>query len=170
MSTNVLMPQMGESVAEGTIVRWIKRVGDLIDKDEPLVRDLDRQSRCRDPIARCRRAARDPRQRGRNRPRQQRRGGHRRGWGETSVDPTVRRCDGTTGSRNELTPSPSSVLGYAYPRVEKDDQRSSRPARLSHLSHRRIVFARSLPPSCARLLGLTGSTSVDCRALAFPGA
>ena len=36
MSTNVLMPQMGESVAEGTIVRWIKRVGDAIDKDEPL--------------------------------------------------------------------------------------------------------------------------------------
>jgi 2-oxoglutarate dehydrogenase E2 component (dihydrolipoamide succinyltransferase) len=30
------MPQMGESIAEGTIVRWIKRVGDAIDKDEPL--------------------------------------------------------------------------------------------------------------------------------------
>ena len=30
------MPQMGESVAEGTIVRWIKKVGDQIDRDEPL--------------------------------------------------------------------------------------------------------------------------------------
>jgi 2-oxoglutarate dehydrogenase E2 component (dihydrolipoamide succinyltransferase) len=30
------MPQMGESIAEGTIVRWIKKVGDTIDKDEPL--------------------------------------------------------------------------------------------------------------------------------------
>ena len=30
------MPQMGESVTEGTIVRWIKRVGDVVDKDEPL--------------------------------------------------------------------------------------------------------------------------------------
>ncbi len=30
------MPQMGESIAEGTIVRWIKKVGDSIDKDEPL--------------------------------------------------------------------------------------------------------------------------------------
>src|SRR5262245_5871565 len=30
------MPQMGESIAEGTVVRWIKRVGDPIDKDEPL--------------------------------------------------------------------------------------------------------------------------------------
>jgi 2-oxoglutarate dehydrogenase E2 component (dihydrolipoamide succinyltransferase) len=36
MSTEILMPQMGESVAEGTIVRWIKRVGDTFDKDEPL--------------------------------------------------------------------------------------------------------------------------------------
>src|SRR3954470_15373057 len=34
--TNVVMPQMGESIAEGTIVRWIKKVGDPIDKDEPL--------------------------------------------------------------------------------------------------------------------------------------
>ena len=30
------MPQMGESIAEGTIVRWIKKVGDAVDKDEPL--------------------------------------------------------------------------------------------------------------------------------------
>ena len=36
MPTNVVMPQMGESIAEGTIVRWIKKVGDPIDKDEPL--------------------------------------------------------------------------------------------------------------------------------------
>lgn len=36
MSTPVLMPQMGESIAEGTIVRWIKKVGDSVDRDEPL--------------------------------------------------------------------------------------------------------------------------------------
>jgi 2-oxoglutarate dehydrogenase E2 component (dihydrolipoamide succinyltransferase) len=36
MSTNVMMPQMGESIAEGTIVRWIKKVGDEVDRDEPL--------------------------------------------------------------------------------------------------------------------------------------
>ena len=34
--TNVVMPQMGESIAEGTIVRWIKKVGDAVDRDEPL--------------------------------------------------------------------------------------------------------------------------------------
>src|SRR5436305_10368586 len=36
MSTDVVMPQMGESIAEGTIVRWIKKVGDAVDRDEPL--------------------------------------------------------------------------------------------------------------------------------------
>jgi 2-oxoglutarate dehydrogenase E2 component (dihydrolipoamide succinyltransferase) len=30
------MPQMGESIAEGTIGRWIKKVGDEVDRDEPL--------------------------------------------------------------------------------------------------------------------------------------
>ena len=36
MGTAVVMPQMGESIAEGTIVRWIKKVGDAVDRDEPL--------------------------------------------------------------------------------------------------------------------------------------
>ncbi len=36
MPTNVVMPQMGESIAEGTIVRWIKKVGEKVDRDEPL--------------------------------------------------------------------------------------------------------------------------------------
>jgi 2-oxoglutarate dehydrogenase E2 component (dihydrolipoamide succinyltransferase) len=33
---DVVMPQMGESIAEGTIVRWIKKIGDAVDRDEPL--------------------------------------------------------------------------------------------------------------------------------------
>src|SRR6185295_16767949 len=36
MATDVIMPQMGESIAEGTIVRWLKNVGDAIERDEPL--------------------------------------------------------------------------------------------------------------------------------------
>jgi 2-oxoglutarate dehydrogenase E2 component (dihydrolipoamide succinyltransferase) len=36
MATEVVMPQMGESVAEGTIVRWLKNVGDAVERDEPL--------------------------------------------------------------------------------------------------------------------------------------
>ena len=36
MPTNVIMPQMGESIAEGTVVKWLKKVGDRIERDEPL--------------------------------------------------------------------------------------------------------------------------------------
>ena len=36
MSEEVKMPQMGESIAEGTIVKWLKKVGDSIKRDEPL--------------------------------------------------------------------------------------------------------------------------------------
>ena len=36
MSTEVVMPQMGESIAEGTITKWFKKVGDRVERDEPL--------------------------------------------------------------------------------------------------------------------------------------
>ena len=35
-STDVIMPQMGESIAEGTITRWMKKVGDTVKRDEPI--------------------------------------------------------------------------------------------------------------------------------------
>src|SRR5215470_12734487 len=34
--TDVIMPQMGESIAEGTITKWMKNVGDKVERDEPL--------------------------------------------------------------------------------------------------------------------------------------
>ena len=36
MATEVVMPQMGESIAEGTITKWLKNVGDKVERDEPL--------------------------------------------------------------------------------------------------------------------------------------
>src|SRR6266849_3576128 len=36
MATEVVMPQMGESIAEGTITKWLKNVGEHVDRDEPL--------------------------------------------------------------------------------------------------------------------------------------
>ena len=36
MPTEVLMPQMGESIVEGTITKWLKKPGDVVAKDEPL--------------------------------------------------------------------------------------------------------------------------------------
>jgi len=36
MRVDVVMPQMGESIAEGTITRWIKKLGETVQRDEPL--------------------------------------------------------------------------------------------------------------------------------------
>ena len=36
MPTEVLMPQMGESITEGTLTKWLKKVGDKVERDEPL--------------------------------------------------------------------------------------------------------------------------------------
>jgi pyruvate dehydrogenase E2 component (dihydrolipoamide acetyltransferase) len=36
MPTDVIMPQMGESIFEGTITKWLKKLGDTVQRDEPL--------------------------------------------------------------------------------------------------------------------------------------
>jgi pyruvate dehydrogenase E2 component (dihydrolipoamide acetyltransferase) len=36
MPTDVVMPQMGESIVEGTITKWLKKLGDKVQRDEPL--------------------------------------------------------------------------------------------------------------------------------------
>src|SRR5439155_482426 len=37
MSVSIVVPQLGESVAEGTVSKWLKAVGDRVRKEEPLV-------------------------------------------------------------------------------------------------------------------------------------
>src|SRR6516162_8059757 len=34
--TDVVMPQMGESIVEGTLTKWLKKAGDSVERDEPL--------------------------------------------------------------------------------------------------------------------------------------
>ena len=36
MATDVIMPQMGESIAEGTLTRWLVQVGETVERDQPL--------------------------------------------------------------------------------------------------------------------------------------
>ncbi|HEX4484886.1 MAG TPA: biotin/lipoyl-containing protein, partial [Terriglobales bacterium] len=36
MPTDIIMPQMGESIVEGTITKWLKKAGDKVQRDEPL--------------------------------------------------------------------------------------------------------------------------------------
>ena len=37
MPTNVIMPQLGESVVEGTVSKWLKQEGDRVEAFEPLL-------------------------------------------------------------------------------------------------------------------------------------
>src|SRR5947209_10175407 len=36
MPTDVILPQMGESIFEGTLTKWLKKPGDKVQRDEPL--------------------------------------------------------------------------------------------------------------------------------------
>ena len=128
MATDVVMPQMGESIAEGTIVRWIKKVGDAIDKDEPLFEISTDKVDAEIPVARRRRAARDQGQGRRDRSGQQRRRGHRRrrarsrrrraaapaaGAGSASVVAAPAAAEAGRGRRDtgRRTPLPAAVIG-----------------------------------------------------------
>ena len=77
----VVMPAMGDSVAEGTVLEWHKQEGDAVAADETLGRDLDRQGRRRGPLPGRGHDRQDPRRRGR----------HRRGRGAAGRDRHRRR-------------------------------------------------------------------------------
>ena len=91
MPTNVVMPQMGESIAEGTIVRWIKKVGDDVDRDEPLFEISTDKVDAEIPSPGGRAPHRDQGQGRRDRSGQQRRGGDRRA-GEAGAEAPAGRC------------------------------------------------------------------------------
>ena len=57
-SVQVVMPQMGVSVAEGTIIEWTKRPGDWVERDETVLPGDHRQDRRRDPLPSVRAAER----------------------------------------------------------------------------------------------------------------
>ena len=40
MPVSVVMPALGESVTEGTVTRWLKKEGETVEVDEPLVRAI----------------------------------------------------------------------------------------------------------------------------------
>ena len=92
MSVEVVMPQMGESITEGTVSKWLKKVGDKIEKDEPILEistdkvDAEVPSPGAGILLEIRHAGRRNR-RGRNRRRRHRRG--RRGTCESAEQSAV---------------------------------------------------------------------------------
>ena len=75
--TRSTLPKLGESVTEGTVGRWLKRVGEPVAFDDPLLRGLHRQGRLRDTQRVRRRAAGDPRPGGADRAGRHSAGPHR---------------------------------------------------------------------------------------------
>ena len=65
-TVQVVMPAMGDSVAEGTVLEWHKQEGDTVAADETHRRDLHRQGRRRGSRARRGHGHQDPRRRGRH--------------------------------------------------------------------------------------------------------
>ena len=63
MAVDVIMPQMGESIFEGTITKWLKKPGDKIERDEPLFEISTDKVDAEIPPC-CRRAEGDQGQRG----------------------------------------------------------------------------------------------------------
>ena len=50
-AVDITMPQLGETVTEGTVLRWCKQVGERIGVDEAAARGVDRQGRRRGAVA-----------------------------------------------------------------------------------------------------------------------
>ena len=65
MSVSVRMPQLGESVTEGTVTRWLKKEGDLVNADEPLLEvSTDKvDTEIPSPLRACCAGSRSPRRR-----------------------------------------------------------------------------------------------------------
>ena len=66
MSVSVSMPQLGESVTEGTVTRWLKKEGERVEADEPLLEVSTDKVDTEIPSPGRRDPARDRRRRGRD--------------------------------------------------------------------------------------------------------
>ena len=106
--TSIQMPQLGETIVEGTILKWLKHEGDAVEPRRAAVRDLDRQGRHGGPLTGRRNGHEDPRGRGRDGAgRHDRDGG--RGGGRTRSRAGSRGGHGSGGGgRRPSSRSPSS--------------------------------------------------------------
>ena len=96
MPTNVIMPQMGESIAEGTLTKWLKNPETRSSATSPSSRSPPTRSTPRSPRRR-RHPPRDPRPRGPDRPDQH---GRRTPWGGGRTE-SLRRLPPVAGERRE---------------------------------------------------------------------
>ncbi len=80
MPTDVIMPQMGESIFEGTITKWLKKPGDKVQRDEPLFEISTDKVDAEIPAPASGTLSGNRGRRGKHCPGQHDRRHHRRGW------------------------------------------------------------------------------------------
>ena len=120
---DVTMPQLGETVTEGTITRWLKQVGEHVDADEPLFEVSTDKVDSEVPAPVARRGHRDPRARGRDRRgRHPPRGGRRRGRRGGAAP---RRAEPRSGAAPE--PAPAAARPRRRPSPRPRPRRSRQP-------------------------------------------
>ena len=112
----VTMPQLGESVAEGTIGRWLKQPGDTVEKYEPLLEVITDKVNAEVPSPFAGRAEGDPRRGGRHGP-QQRRDRDHRDRGRGAVAGRCRRPAAAAAARGRGRPAaePTPAAAAARP-------------------------------------------------------
>ena len=129
---DVVLPELGESVTEGTVTRWLKQRRRQRRGRRAAARDLDRQGRHRDPVALRRRPAGDPRPGGRDGRRRLRARPHRR---QAPRHPLSRAgsCRGGSGRRGSAprqaapAPRPAPAARPARPHPPLRRSRARRP-------------------------------------------
>ena len=154
-TVDVVMPQMGVSVSEGTVSRWLKAVGDRVEADETIVEiSTDKvDTRCRRPrpassrrswSRRARRCRRDPPRRDPDRRRARARAGRRRP------------ADAPAAEAAPVAASPPPARPSAPPRRPRPAEEPRTP---TGTTASRRVDAQVMSPVVARMVASTTSTS-----------
>ena len=111
---DVVMPQMGESIVEGTLTKWLKKAGEHVERDEPLFEISTDKVDTEIPSPAAGTLARDPGG-GRQDGRDQHRGrtDHRRRWRERRTGAARRDGAQARGSRSPLPPAAAAAAAAA---------------------------------------------------------
>ena len=160
---DVVMPQMGVSVSEGTITKWLKQEGEQVDGGRAAPRDLDRQGRHRGAEPRFGDADADPRARGRDGGRRHEARGDRRGWSRCRTE--GRRARARDGAGCGRT---GRGLGRARDTAERRHGGEATPApppraRRARSRPRPRTARHSCRPSSRRSPPSTASIRARCR-------
>ena len=117
---DITMPQLGETVTEGTITKWFKQVGDQVERGRGPLRGVDRQGRLRGAVAGRRLPDRDPGAGGRD--------GRRRRRARRDRRPAAGGGDGAGAPTPAAEPSSAGRRARGRPPTAAGDDREAEAA------------------------------------------